>query len=313
MSTPVYEVSFVVSADDDAIRRLDAAWSPLGELRLREGAAGTWSCVIITDRVGEAIETALGLVRPPQLQAIDVAVGEGRPPIGALGFQPTAEAARASVGVVPVVSGSGLVRLFGSLGAQGVVDGGIAMAPPVAELLTAVEEAPAEQVVVLPNSKAAIPIAEQIDSLTTKRVEVVPTRDLSQGIAAMAGYAFFGDDLERTAEDMAAAASAVVTGEVSQAPRDATVGLETIHRGEWIGVADGTLVVADEDLEAALRGLVAAILPPLAESITVYTGEGAEPVATKALEAWLSELHPEIRVRHVHGGQPGAAYLVSVE
>jgi hypothetical protein len=129
----------------------------------------------------------------------------------------------------------------------------------------------------------------------------------------MIGYNPMEGDLDVLVEDMAAAASAVVTGEVTRAVRDAVVEFGPIKSGDWLGIADGTIVVADTDMETVLRGLVAALLMPGVELLTVYTGDGASPSALKALEAWLGDLHPEIEVAGLHGGQPLYPYLVSIE
>jgi dihydroxyacetone kinase-like predicted kinase len=134
-----------------------------------------------------------------------------------------------------------------------------------------------------------------------------------QGLAALLGFSYLDRDLGEAVEEMAAAASAVDTGEVSRAERDAIVGFGRVRRGDWLGIADDTIVVADRDLEAVLRGLVAALLVPGARSLTLYTGDGSLAPVTKALEAWLAELHPDLEVTTVDGGQPWAPYLVSLE
>ncbi len=203
--------------------------------------------------------------------------------------------------------------MFRELGVQGVAGGGQTMNPSTEDLLRVVESIPAQHVVVLPNNKNIIPVAEQLDGLSTKRVVVVPTRSVQQGIAAMLGYSPAHRDADRAIEDMAAAASSIVDGEVTQAVRTATVAIGTINAGDWLAIADGTIVSANPDLEAALRGLVAAILPPFAELLTIYTGDGARRSATKALVAWLDELHPELTVEEVEGGQPLYPYLISIE
>jgi uncharacterized protein len=211
------------------------------------------------------------------------------------------------------VVGDGLVDVFRQLGAQGIVTGGQTMNPSTEDLLAVVDAVPAPHVLVLPNNKNIVPVAEQLDTLTTKTVVVVPTRSVAQGVAAMIGYNPLESDLGVLMEDMAAAASSVVTGEVTRAVRDAVVEFGPISNGDWLGIADGTIVVADVDMETVLRGLVAALLMPGVELLTVYTGEGASPSALKALEAWLGELRPEIEVSEVHGGQPLYPYLVSLE
>lgn len=306
-----YEVMFFLEAPD--VSELRKTWDEIGDSIVVVGGDGIWNCHIHTDFIGPAIEAGISAGRPYDIRVSDLTESGHSEPSRTSPFLPRPEAVTASVGVIAVVAGEGLAEVFGELGAQGVIMGGQSANPSTEDLLRAVELVPADKVVLLPNNKNIIGVAEQIDALTAKHVEVVPTRNLPQGIAAMFGYSFMGDDLAQTAEDMAAAASSILTGEITRAVRDANVDFGPISRGDWMGIADGTIVIADADLEIALRGLVASILPPMAELVTIYTGESASPAATKGLIAWLHELHPEIEVKEVEGGQPLYPYLVSVE
>lgn len=314
--TPVgdlhYEVMFFLETDDDGLDRFRKSWEQIGDSIVVVGGAGLWNCHIHTDDIGGAIEAAVEIGRPKDIRVTDLSRQVGAHS-GLVGFVPSSEALGAVIGVVAVGAGQGIIDIFGQLGCQGVVIGGQTMNPSTTDLLAAVEEVPAGTVIVLPNNKNIVPVAEQVDGLTTKRVVVVPTRSIQQGIAALFGYDPGTTDLEGTLEDMAAAASSVVDGEITRAVRDATVEFGRINQGDWIGIADGAILVADTDLEAALRGLVAAILPPGAELLTVLVGEGASTAITKTLGAWMSELHPRMRVSIVEGGQPLYPYLVSIE
>jgi dihydroxyacetone kinase-like predicted kinase len=188
------------------------------------------------------------------------------------------------------------------------------MNPSTEELLAAVESVPAKEVILLPNNKNIVPVAEQIDQISPKKVRVVPTRSVPQGVTAMLGYTTASDDIEETAETMAAAASSVMVGEVTSAVRDARVNDLTISKGDWIGLADGAIVVNGPDVESVLRGLVAELMPPAnPEIVTLYTGIDASLPATKSLEAYLSGLHPEVELVVISGGQPTYPYLISVE
>ncbi len=309
-----YEVMFMLEADEDGVDRLRATWSELGESIVVVGGGGTWNCHIHTDLIGPSIEAAVVVGTPSNIRITDLLEQAGDARVhGSNGFHPMAGSEGSPIGVVSVVVGPGLVQVFRQLGVQGVVTGGQTMNPSTEDLLAAVESAAADTVVVLPNNKNIVPVAEQLDALTTKTVAVVPTRSVAQGIAAMFGYDPGGDRLWTVVEDMAAAASSVITGEVTKAVRDAVVEFGSIRQGDWLGIADGTIVVADPDLESALRGLVATLLMPGAELLTVYAGEGSSPATTKALEAWLGELHPMMEVSTVVGGQPLYPYFVSIE
>jgi dihydroxyacetone kinase-like predicted kinase len=309
---------YFLDAEEARLEGFRQEWESLGDSIVVVGGDGTWNCHIHTDDIGGAIESGISAGRPHDIRITDLHEQSGDRAIhdhsGELQFEPRPEAAVARVGVVAVVRGHGLLEIFRGLGVQGVVTGGQTMNPSTEDLLAVVDSVPADEIIVLPNNKNIVPVAEQLDALSNKTVRVVPTRSIQQGISAMFGYSPSADSTAvEAAEDMAAAASSVVDGAITQAVRAARVEMGKIRSGDWLGIADGTIVVNDVDLEAALRGLVAAILPPLAELLTIYTGEGSRRSVTKALVAWLSELHPEIRVMEIEGGQPLYPYLISIE
>lgn len=317
-----YEVMFFLEAEDEAVEGLREIWDRLGDSIVVVGGEGVWNCHIHTDHVGPAIEAGVTVGRPREIKVTDLLEQAGEHAMhaedpGRSGrvedFRPRFEAALAPVGVVAVAVGKGIVEVFRDLGAQGVVIGGQSMNPSVEDLLAAVEDVPADRVVVLPNNRNIVPVAEELDSLTTKKVMTVPTRSIPQGIAAMMGYTTGEEDVELVAETMSAAASSVVDAEVTQAVRDARVPFGAIAKGDWMGIADGTVVVADPDLETTLRQLVAGIWLDGSELVTIYTGQGALPAATKALEAWIGDVYTGTEVTVIEGGQPLYPYLLSIE
>ncbi len=312
---PRYEVMFFLEAEDSALDPFRASWAELGDSIVVVGGEGLWNCHIHTDDIGPAIEVGIEAGRPRGIRITDLyeQVGALEADVAAGGFSPLPDVLDVPVGVVAVATGPGLVERFRRLGVQGIVAGGQSSNPTVEQVLAAVDEAPSAAVVILPNNKNIVPVAEQVNSLTTKKVAVVPTRSLTQGLAAMVAYVPGVDDFDALWEDMAVAAGAIEFGEVTQAVRDATVDGWSIGKGDWLGVADGRVVVVDSSRWAALRGLVAAIMPPTPELITVFEGEGATPADTKALGAWLSETHPLVAVMTIDGGQPLYPYLVSIE
>lgn len=312
---PRYEVMFFLEAEDKEIPGFRRAWSRVGESVVVVGGDRLWNCHIHTDSIGETIEAGLEVGRPRGIKVTDLReqVGLLEADVAAGGFSPLPLVLDARIGVVSVSSGPGLAEKFRRLGVQHVVAAGPESVPTSADILAAVENASADTVVILPNHKSLVPVAEEVDALTTKLVAVVPTRSPIQGLAAMLGYYPGAEDVNELLEDMAAAAGAVDFGEVVRATRDAKVDGWEIHQGDWLGVADGRVVVVDPDRFATLRGLVAAIMPPSAEVVTVYSGDGAVASDTKALEAWVGETHPRVEVITASGGQASAPYLVSVE
>jgi dihydroxyacetone kinase-like predicted kinase len=205
------------------------------------------------------------------------------------------------------------VERFRRLGVQQIVAGGRWDEPSGSQLLTAVEEATSQRLLILPNSRTLIPVAEHVNALTTKTVGVLPTRSMLQGLAAMVAYRPEATNLESLMDDMAAAAGAIEFGDITQAARDATVDGWRVRRGDWLGTADGAVVVADPDRFNALRGLVAALLPADPQTVSIYLGDGSSRSDVKGLEAWLAETHPAVTVESADGGQRHAPYMVAVE
>ena len=309
-----FEVMFFLDAPGSSMDGLHEQWSGLGDSIVVTGGEGAWNCHIHTDDIGRVIEAALGVGRPRGIRVIDLfdpirSAGRSLPP-----FEPYVEAAVAPVGVVAVVSGEGFVELFSSLLVQGIVHGGRATGPTVDEMLAVVDSVPATQVIVLPNSRSLVPAAEELDALTTKDVIVVPTRSIPQGVAAMMGYSTGEDSLEDAAQTMSAAASSIISAEVNRAFRDARVeGLGEIIRGDWIGVLDGTPIIADHDLWATMSKLLRRVMTAPIEVITVYAGAEADPAVTATLADWVAVEYPLTTIDLRDGGQPEHPYLLSFE
>lgn len=310
-----YEVMFFLDADDGEVPGLRASWAELGDSIVVVGGAGEWNCHIHTDHIGAVIEAGIAVGRPRGIKVTDLRDQSSSHALGlASGFEARFEASVAPVGVVAVAAGDGLTALFGSLLVQGVVMGGQSMNPSAEDLLDVVDSVPADKVIVLPNNKNIVPVAEQLDSLTTKDVLVVPTRSIPQGVAAMMGYSTGEESLEDAAQTMSAAASSIISAEVTRAVRDARVdGLGEIARGDWMGIVDGTPIVAGPDAWSATTKLMRRIMTAPVELITIYTGAEADPGVSDALVAWAEVEYPEAETVLIEGGQPLYPYLLSFE
>jgi hypothetical protein len=220
---------------------------------------------------------------------------------------------RVTTAVVAVCSGDGLAELFSNLGVQGIVTGGQTLNPSTAELLDVIELVNADQVVILPNNKNIIPVAEQIAGLTSKSIGVVPTRTMPEALAALVVYDPEAG-CEANVEEMRAAAESVATGEITQAVRDSKSDVGQIATGDWIGIVKGDgIVTVDGDAGAASRALLDHLLGDDGELLTVITGIDADRAVTNDLEAWLADAHADVQVEVHHGGQPLYPYLFGVE
>ena len=318
-----YEVMFFLDLVDDRIESFKQGWGAIGDSIVVVGGDGLWNCHVHTNDIGAAIEVALDLDgRPRQIRVTDLfeemaeehahreaAIHGGHPPFTghATSLPPV------TCAVVAVASGDGLVELFGNLGVQGVVTGGQTLNPSTAELLAAVEAVNAEQVVVLPNNKNIIPVAEQLDALSSKRILVVPTRSMPEALAALVVYDPEAD-VEANAEEMTEAAASVATGEVTQAVRATASPAGPIAEGDWIGLVrgDGIVAVGATVAEVAVD-LLGQLVGPGREIVTIVTGVDATTSSTDAIAAWLHDQLPQVQVEIHHGGQPLYPFLFGVE
>jgi hypothetical protein len=220
---------------------------------------------------------------------------------------------RVTTAVVAVCSGDGLAELFGGLGVQGIVAGGQTLNPSTAELLDLVGHVNADQVVILPNNKNIIPVAEQVCELTTKSVAVVPTRTMPEALAALVVYDPEADVDENVAE-MSEAVDAVRSGEVTRAVRDSKADVGPISQGDWMGIVDGDGIVAvGTELLSTVMDLLDRLLTADGELLTVITGSEAEPAVTELILDAVADRHPDVDVEVHRGGQPLYPYLFGVE
>ena len=174
-------------------------------------------------------------------------------------------------------------------------------------------QAPAHTVLVLPNNKNIIPVAEQADAVSDKTVIVVPTRSIPQGLAAMVAYHADMEDGAASAAAMEREAGEVRTGELTRAVRDATTPAGAVAEGDWLGLADGKVSVVDGDEPAAMTRLLELLMSPDAELVTVIKGADADAGVLTAAEHWLADNAPDAELQTVDGGQPLYPYLISVE
>jgi DAK2 domain fusion protein YloV len=313
-----YEVMYFLEAPDAAIGAFKDVWAGIGDSIVVVGGDGIWNCHIHTDDIGAAIEAAIDIGTPRKIRVTDLLeeVEEER------WVREAAEAAATEVpselrtpvttAVVAVATGDGIRRIFHSLGVQGIVTGGQSMNPSTAELLEVVERVPADQVVILPNNKNIIPVAEQVDAHTAKTVLVVPTKGITEGFAALLAYDPEAEGAAN-AEEMADTAANVVAGEVTQAVRDSSCDLGPIATGDWLGIArDGIRAVEPSLADAATR-LLAELVMPSHEIVTVIEGEGASAAVTRQITEWLGEHRPSASAEVHHGGQPLYPYLFGIE
>ena len=309
-----YEVMYLLAAEDQTIPGLKDAWDAIGDSIVVVGGEGIWNCHVHTNDVGAAIEAGIEAGRPSKIRVTDLAeqVEEEHWVREAAVEAERALARSAATAVVAVAVGDGIGRLLRSVGVQAVVAGGQSMNPSTAQILTAVEGVDAEGVIVLPNNKNIVAVARQVDALSQRRVEVVPTRSVVEALAALVCYDPDAD-LDTNARAMAEGAERVRAGEVTRAVRDTVGPNGPIARGDWIALTDeGICAAAPSALEAAVA-LVEHLADEDSELVTVLVGADARPGDTDRLRDRVGLACPHVELEVHEGDQPLYPYLIGVE
>jgi DAK2 domain fusion protein YloV len=312
-----YEVMYLLEAPDEMIPAFRDVWAGIGESIVVVGGGGMWNCHIHTDDIGSAIEAALDAGRPRQIRVTDLfeQVEEERWVRNAAGTKAEGEPPEEPVhcSVVAVCTGDGIRRIFRSLGVHHVVTGGQSMNPSTADLLEAIDAARSDQVVILPNNKNIVPVAEAAARQASKPVRVIPTKGIQEGFAALLEYDPEGE-ADSNAELMAESACRVVAGEVTRAVRPSACDAGPIAEGDFLGISrDRIEVVAPTVAEAATGLLDVLIDRDHHEIVTVIAGEGASAADTRRITEWVAEHHLGVSIEVHHGGQPLYPYLFSIE
>jgi DAK2 domain fusion protein YloV len=216
------------------------------------------------------------------------------------------------IGLVAVAPGEGIANIFRSLGVSQIIHGGQTMNPSIKELLQAIETFTAETVMILPNNKNIILTANQLPTLTSKKVYILPTRTIPQGIAAVMGFNYAGD-VEENYATMQDAMTYVQTGEVTIATRSTTVDDLAITEGDIIGLLNGQLIVAAQSPELVIRSILQRLDLSNYEVITFYYGEQITPEEAQALLESLKTDYDQQDIDVFSGGQPHYHYIFSVE
>ena len=316
-----YEVMYLLEAEDSTVPAFKDTWAALGDSIVVVGGDGMWNCHVHTNDVGAAIEAGIEAGRPRSIRVTDLLdqieeeqwVREQTGAPAADATPPSVVAVeRCTTAVVAVGVGEGVRRLLNSLGVHAVVAGGQSMNPSTAQILDAIERCPSDSVIVLPNNKNIVPVAEQVHELTTRHVEVVPTQAVVEALAALVAYDPQAT-VDANAASMTEAVQRVRTGEITQAVRDGVGDAGPIDAGDWIAISrDGVWVVEKTAADAAIR-LVDRLVDDESELLTVLVGADAVTAETARLEEHVALAHPQLEIEVHEGDQPLYTYLVGVE
>ena len=216
------------------------------------------------------------------------------------------------IGLVAVVAGGGLTEIFRGLGVDAVVEGGQTMNPSTQDMLHAVESVPYQEVLLLPNNANVILAAQQVPGLTSRKVHLVSTRTVPQGIAAVVAFNPTRD-ASANLEAMAAAFGQVQTIEVTHAVRDSKANGVAVKKGDVIALINDKLKHSGGDYGSVVSLALKGIKPDEYELVTVYRGEGAEDGDLKLLTEAIGRDFPGLEVEVQDGGQRHYPFILSVE
>ena len=227
------------------------------------------------------------------------------------------EAAKAQpakeVGFIAVSAGEGLTDIFKGLGVDYLIEGGQTMNPSTEDMLNAIDQVNAKNIFILPNNKNIILAAEQARDLTEdKKIVVLPTKTIPQGISAMIGY-MPEASVEENTENMKDSYQDIASGQVTYAVRDTSIDGKEIHNGDIMGINDDGIAAVGKDLMETTIDLLSTMVDEDSELICLYYGADVSKQDADALSDEIEEKFPECEVEVNFGGQPIYYYMISVE
>jgi len=219
---------------------------------------------------------------------------------------------RSGIAIISVAAGPGLADIMTQMGAGAIIMGGQTMNPPVEDFITAVQRGNREKYIILPNNKNIILAVQQVKKMLGDRVEIVPTMNAPQGLAAL--VAFDPElDIRSNALRMTKRLAEVKTGAVTTAVRDSIVDGHTVVSGSFIGMVDSKVIAHADEVGTVLKKMVQFLLQPENEIISLYYGaELSESEARQLIESFETDF-PGIEVQLYLGGQPHYHFIISIE
>jgi len=313
-----YDVQYIIKGTSLNVPAIREQIARMGDSVLVVGDGQTVKVHVHSDHPGDAIDFGVSqgqltavIIENMQLQYEEFTAGQAAERLATEDEEP-APAQSPTISVVAVASGDGLCRVLKSIGASAIVPGGQTMNPSTQDLVSAVERVPGSEVVLLPNNANILLAARQAQQLAAKRVGIVPTCTVPQGIAALLAFSYQAD-LDENVARMTAAAESVETIEVTRAVRCAQVNGLAVREGQIIGLLNGDLVTAGESTHDVLADLLERAGAAAREMLTIYYGEGVAAEEAEALGEALQARYANLEIEVLDGGQAYYQYTISVE
>jgi dihydroxyacetone kinase-like predicted kinase len=216
------------------------------------------------------------------------------------------------IAVVAVSPGVGISRVFASLGVAAIVEGGQTMNPSTKDILDAFENLPTDKVIILPNNKNIILAAQQAKDVTVKKVYVVPSRSIPQGMAALMHLNPDGE-IEAVTAKMSKAIEDVTTVEVTTSTRTVEIDGVSVEKGQVIAMVNGKLAISATSVEEACLEALALVHANKYELITLFHGETLPMAETNRVVDKIRAAYPAQEIELQDGGQPHYQFIISIE
>lgn len=225
---------------------------------------------------------------------------------------PIAKSAAVPLGVIAIAAGEGLQQLFKSLGASYVISGGQTMNPSTEDILSAINQVNAEQIIILPNNKNIFMAANQAVEVASIPVSVIPSQTISEGLTAMLGFNE-RQTLDENKETMTDMLDDVTSGQITTATRDTTVDDVTIKTDDYLGMINGKIVISKKDRFDVLLETLRKMIHDNIEIVTIIVGEKGTMKEAEKLKEILNKEYSKVEIELQDGGQPVYPYLFSAE
>lgn len=256
-------------------------------------------------KFGELVKIKVDNMR---LQHDDILAGKG----AGQDNTPQASQPKSKYGIISVAAGEGVHKLFRGLGVTQIINGGQTMNPSTQDILEAIEKANAENIIILPNNSNIFMAANQAADVSEVPATVVQTRSINQGLAALLGFNE-NVSLKENQANMTEELAQVTSGSITNAIRDTSIDGVDIKDGDFMGIIEKDIKVANADLETATLETIEAMLTDDSELVTLIFGEQVDTTAAEKIAEAIEEKHEDVEVEVVNGQQPVYHYLISVE
>ncbi|MCL6590229.1 MAG: DAK2 domain-containing protein [Firmicutes bacterium] len=303
-----YCTEFILKGKQLDLEHLKNSLNPHGDSLLVVGDSNTAKIHIHTNNPGIILDFAVRMGDMSEIQ-INNMVDQHQQRLAKKMLE---MGASKQIDVVAVATGDGIERIFRSLGVGVIVNGGQTMNPSIEDLIKAISMAPAPEVIILPNNRNIIMTANHVPEMVNKRVCVVPTHNLTEGLAAMLAFSET-QTLEENAAQMLERTNGIISGEITYATRDIQLNSLDIKQGDIIGLVDEQVVSFGKNPEEILDATLQKTPQARNGLVTIYYGMDVTPVNAQNLLNKLENNFPDAEFELYYGGQPLYYYLFSIE